>query len=111
MQLLHQSRLAEFREPFGAVPAGTAIHLTMQVRPEGQKIRSANLCYAYGLKHFDESHCRLQAAAADPAADLLSFEVSLRMPGEACLVWYWLGIGTELVRLRYTADRENSLGR
>lgn len=111
MLLLHQSRLAEFREPFGAVPAGTSIRLGLQVRPEGQRIRSVNLCYAYGLKRFDESHCRLQQSAADPAADLLCFEISLRMPGEACLVWYWFEIDTDLGRFFYTADRENSLGR
>ena len=31
------------------------------------------------------------------------------MPGEACLVFYWFEIETELGRFFYTADRENSL--
>lgn len=120
MQLLHQSRSAEYRDPYGAVPAGTLIRLSLQVQPEEQDVRSVNLCYAYGLTSYQESRSRLLPVEsgcgdpeklAEPAPDTRVFRLSLRLPAEPCLFFYWFEIDTASGRFFYTADRENLAGR
>ncbi len=109
MRLLHQSRSDFFRKPYGAVPTGTEVCLKLQVWPEDQDVRSVCLGYAYGLNAFQESRARMGKMPA--AADFSVYQIDLRLPGDACLFFYWFEIETGNGRFFYTADRENAAGR
>lgn len=59
MQVHHQSRSLQYRQPFGAVPIHTNVRLAVQVKPEQDVVKAVFLCYAYGLYTFRESRLRL----------------------------------------------------
>ena len=86
MKIIHNSRKAEYREPFGAAKTGTKVSLTIRINdPVPESVRLM-------LWHGD-----------DPAVHYLEmsekedgkYTASFRLPDEGCLVWYAFEIETE----------------
>ncbi|MEA4888476.1 MAG: glycoside hydrolase family 13 protein [Clostridiaceae bacterium] len=111
MRLLHSSRLTDYREPFGALPAGSTVRLAIRLWPENTEVRRIYLSYAYGLYTFQTSRNRLQIQTGNTECDSFSYQVSLRLPMEPGLFFYWFEIETSGGLLYYTLDRETSDGR
>ena len=79
MKIIHNSRKAEYREPFGAAKTGTKVSLTIEIKdPAPESVRLM-------LWHGD-----------DPAAHYLEmsekgdgrYAATFPLPDEGCLVWY-----------------------
>lgn len=81
-QIYHYSRSSEYRSPYGAVPAGTYVDLSINVMIPCDEVR---LCYSYGLYTFSYSEMVMHPLEENPAR----FHVKVRMPGEPCLFFYW----------------------
>jgi glycosidase len=112
MQPLHLSRVPDYREPFGAVAAGTRIRLALRNENGPLDARRVSLCYAYGLKQFVESRIRLQPGlgAGSAADDGMAGHCWLRLPALPCLVFYWFEIDDDNSLPFYVADRDSLSG-
>lgn len=83
MRLVHSSRQREYRDPPGALPAGTTVRLSLRIWPEDTQIHSVYLAYAYGLYQFQSSRSRMVLQTAAPVTDDLQSESpprDLRLP-------------------------------
>lgn len=109
MYLKHQSRISRFRHPYGAVPTGTEVRFAVQLKTEGETVLGVYLAYAHGLYAFETSRCRLMPDDARTAAGS-DYAVSLRMPLEPCLYFYWFEIETGQGKIYLTRDREDLQG-
>ena len=105
MQIRHLSRVEKYRQPFGAVKAGSDVRFRIDISEEAD-IRSVSLCYAYGLQTFQESKSRMLRLD-----NTKSWQISLAMPEEPGLFFYWFAVETAHGRLYYTADRDSMDGR
>ena len=83
MHLIHKSRRSRYRQPCGAVPAGTSVLICLDILPEGEVIQRVSLVYAYGLDTFAASRCRLVLQPPDGPGIL--YGTSIRMPLEVGL--------------------------
>jgi 4-alpha-glucanotransferase len=108
MHLVHKSRRIRYRQPFGAVPAGTPVQIGLEILPEGAAIRRVSLVYAYGLYSFETSRCRL--AQQDPNGPSLFFGTAIRMPLDVGLFFYWFEVETDQGKTFYTCNREDLAG-
>ena len=108
MHLVHKSRRTRYRQPFGAVPAGTSVQIGLEILPEGAAIRRVSLVYAYGLYSFETSRCRL--AQLDPNGPNLFFGTAIRMPLDVGLFFYWFEVETDQGKTFYTCNREDLAG-
>ena len=96
MRFRHDSRNLRFRNPFGAVPAGTVVELACEVESDPPPVTppvEVLLHYAYGLERFVQSVQRTDSVGAD--GSLLRYSTRLRMPGEPGLLFYWFEIRFE----------------
>ena len=79
--LHHNSRCAEDRTPFGAVPSDRDVRL--RVTAQGETPDAVWLGYAYGLETFSTGCIRMEADSDG------SYTAILRTPGAPCLLFYW----------------------
>ena len=80
----HASRKEEYRKPFGACPAESTVVLHFDTPTDAYNV---TFCYTYGLYGFsyhEEPMCLTQKEA-----DHKRFEVSLMLPHEPGLLFYW----------------------
>ncbi len=103
MQLIHKSRLLQYRDPFGAVAAGSDICFKLKVT--GQ-IKAAQLVYIYGLYSFANGHCRLTRSEADKSL----YQATVPMPAQPCLFFYWFEVRTETGLIYYCRDSQDLAG-
>lgn len=109
MRAEHRSRLAVFRRPYGAVPCGTKVRFRIHIQAASEMVRRVWLCYSYGLYDFFTNQAIMleiaapKAAASDSgrtvpkngevtAADSTWYEISLTMPAEPALFFYYFEI-------------------
>jgi|GEM_PF-4701650 len=98
-QIFHCSRCPEYRSPFGAVPMGTYIDLSVDVFFPADEVR---LCYSYGLNSFSYSEMMMNPLEGNSTR----FHTKIRMPGEPSLFFYWFCITKSAVS--GTSDAMNS---
>ena len=80
--VVHCSRLAEYRNPFGAQKTGGYVDLYIDV---SVKVDEIVLCYAYGLYGLTYSELRCNKDESVPDR----WHCRLRMPAEPGLLFYW----------------------
>ena len=80
--VVHCSRLAEYRSPFGAQKTGGYVDLYIDVSVDVDEIV---LCYAYGLYGLSYSELRCNKDESVPDR----WHCRLRMPAEPGLLFYW----------------------
>ena len=78
-RVYHASRLLKYRRPFGAQPEGGIVDLFFEC---GSGCSDVTLCYTYGLYSFSY-HEEPMAAAGE------MYKVSLMLPDESGLLFYW----------------------
>ncbi len=81
----HRSRSLTYRDPFGAVSTGRYVRLSIDVHAP---VREVRLCSAYGLYSFAYGELRMDEEEETPGR----YSVRVRMPGEACLFFYWFSL-------------------
>ncbi|MBN1891213.1 MAG: glycoside hydrolase family 13 protein [Clostridiales bacterium] len=107
--VLHRSRDLEYRTPFGAVSCGTHVRLSIDA-PEGHSCPI--LCYSYGLYTLSYHESVTKRSESDPKR----YEITVRMPAEPCLFFYWFkmirndpanidGAGESFYYVRSSKDR------
>ncbi len=106
MAIMHDSRDLAYREPYGAVAVTEPVRLTILAEPDGDAVRSVYLCYAYGLYQFQESRSKMLADNASTGF----FHLTVRMPAEPGLFFYWFEIETANKMIFVTADRRSVSG-
>lgn len=84
-QIFHHSRSPEYRTPFGAVPTGTYVDLSVDVLFPCEEVK---LCYSYGLYSFSYSELLMYPTDANPDR----YHTKIRMPGEPSLFFYWFRV-------------------
>lgn len=111
MTVQHQSRCLNHREPFGAVQTGTTVRLAVHVdrNHDNNPIQTVTLVYAYGLRSFERSQKRLERTAQQSGCQDC-YSLSVTMPSEACLFFYWFEIETETGRFFLTRNRDDLSG-
>jgi hypothetical protein len=81
MKILHDSRKAEYREPFGAAQTGTKVSLAITINdPSPESVR---LMLWYGDD--PEIHYLEMSEEGDGR-----YSAAFSLPDEGCLVWYAL---------------------
>lgn len=80
--VVHQSRLPEYRVPFGACATGGYVELAIDVHVEVEEVV---LCYAYGLYSLTYSELQLKKSQEIPDR----WTCRLRMSSEPGLLFYW----------------------
>ncbi len=96
---LHASRLPEYRTPFGALPTDSEVTLRFKTDLDSTDII---LCYSYGLYEFSYHEEPMNYKATEEDSKL--YEVSLRMPFEAGLIFYWFKFKKDGEILFYVSD-------
>ena len=118
MRLVHNSRQQDFRDPPGALNAGTTVRLSLNIWPEETAVHGVYLAYAYGLYQFQSSRSRMTMQALPtpeampeptPEAGCL-YTLNLPLPAEPGLFFYWFEIETTAGIVWYTCDREGADG-
>ena len=84
-QIIHFSRSIDYRSPFGAVPTGTYVDLSVDVLFPCEEVR---LCYSYGLYSFCYSELRMNPQTVYQ----FRYHTKIRMPGEPSLFFYWFRV-------------------
>lgn len=110
MRAEHRSRLAIFRQPYGAVPGGTKVRFRIHIQTAAETVKKVRLCYSYGLYDFFTNQAIMLEIAAPKAAasscgesvsqggerrtaaDNAWYEISLTMPTEPALFFYYFEI-------------------
>lgn len=99
MNFIHETRDERFRRPFGARPEGSKVYLA--VESYGWEVaESVTLHYSYGLYDFASGHERLELEALSPDEPQKGMQgeprhrwsTTLRLPGNACLFFYFFEI-------------------
>ena len=86
MKIIHNSRKAEYREPFGAAKTGTKVSLTIKISdPAPESVRLM-------LWHGDDPTVYYKEMQENEAG---IFTATFSLPEEGCLVWYAFEIETE----------------
>jgi len=106
MPIAHDSRDLNFRNPYGAVAVSEPVRLAIHAAPDGEEVRNVTLCYAYGLYQFHESRSRM---LADPSSAGF-FAVTVRMPADPGLFFYWFEVETNTHIHYVTSDRHSAKG-
>ena len=96
---LHASRLPEYRTPFGALPTDSEVTLRFKTDLDSTDII---LCYSYGLYEFSYHEEPMNYKASEEDCKL--YEVSLKMPFEAGLIFYWFKFKKDGEMLYYVSD-------
>ena len=89
MKILHDSRQKQYRDPFGAVEAGTKVSLSLYME-DGQP-ESVRLL----LWHGEDTSPRYIDMKETAAEDGLRYSAEIAAPDEGCLLWYAFEIETE----------------
>ncbi len=102
----HASRSSEYRTPFGARPTGSDVQLYFDTPAD---VSNVTLCYTYGLYGFsyhEEPMCLI-----DKKADRKRYQVSIMLPIEPGLLFYWFKFrDTEDRYSFYVAEADTKLG-
>nr|QGT51010.1 hypothetical protein Firmicute1046_0860 [uncultured Firmicutes bacterium] len=100
MQLFHDSQNIEYRCPFGAVPTEEVVTLRLRVS-EGTAERVFLRLWIGGQE------CLMEMEKSD--TDMQWFSVSVTMPSEAQLIWYYFIVESDGRRVYYS-NQEDGLG-
>ena len=118
MQIQHQSRVLWYRAPYGARHTDDALRLRLAVLTRPEQVDFILCHYAYGLRDFDQGTIMMQVEAdsvselADEPAEPRGFGPTapqrgvpyvarFRVPGRACLLFYWFEIRMRDRRVLY----------
>ena len=86
MTILHDSRKAEYREPFGAAQTGTKVSLAIEINdPSPESVRLM-------LWHGDDPEIQYIEMSEEGDG---RYAADFSLPDEGCLVWYAFEIETE----------------
>ncbi len=86
MKILHDSRKAEYREPFGAAQTGTKVSLAIEINdPSPESVRLM-------LWHGDDPEIQYIEMSEEGDG---RYAADFSLPDEGCLVWYAFEIETE----------------
>ena len=86
MKIIHDSRNAEYREPFGAAQTGTKVSLAIEISdPAPEAVRLM-------LWHGDDPEIHYLDMKEEGEG---RYAASFSLPDEGCLVWYAFEIETE----------------
>ncbi|MBR3033512.1 MAG: glycoside hydrolase family 13 protein [Clostridiales bacterium] len=97
--VVHCSRLAEYRTPFGAQKTGGYVDLFIDVSVHVDEIV---LCYAYGLYGLSYNELRMKKYESVPNR----WHCRLRMPAESGLLFYWFCLRSSDEDIRAIVDPE-----
>jgi len=90
-RVYHASRLAKYRNPFGAQPEGGSVSLCLECP---HSCREVTLCYTYGLYSFSYHE--------EPMSDAGElYKVELMLPDESGLLFYWFRFIDEEDNVKY----------
>lgn len=106
MPIVHDTRDLTFRSPYGSVAVTEPVRLALLAAPDGEEVQNVNLCYAYGLHRFQDSRSRMMA---DPSSTGF-FTITIRMPADPSLFFYWFEVETATRLVYVTSDRFSPLG-
>ncbi|MBP5261160.1 MAG: glycoside hydrolase family 13 protein [Clostridiales bacterium] len=90
-RVYHASRLLKYRRPFGALPEGSNVDLFFEC---GSECSEVTLCYTYGLYSFSY-HEEPMARCGE------MYKVSLMVPDESGLLFYWFRFIDEEGEIKY----------
>lgn len=108
--ILHRSRCLEYRDPFGAAACGTYVTLALDISYD---CVDPVLCYAYGLYslsyHEQAMRKKIVTERHKRVVSENRYEITLRMPAEPGLLFYWFkifrsGFGDCFYYVRSTKD-------
>ncbi len=107
MQYCHDSHETQYREPFGAVPVGTDVHLTLRITDDdpGSSVASVQLMLRRDGKNAGVLPMREQSPGV--------YGVSFKTPFNTCLLWYFFRIESEKDGEKsfvYYGNNESGLG-
>ena len=90
MKIYHNSREEKYRKPFGAVPSGTAIELSVEVTGAApEDVRLMLWRGDAGMPDFKDMRPVFGGITKDPGEpDLIRFSTTIEAPAEGCLLWY-----------------------
>ena len=97
--VVHCSRLAEYRTPFGAQKTGGYVDLYIDVTVPVDQIV---LCYAYGLYSLSYNELRMKKYESVPDR----WHCRLRMPSEPGLLFYWFCLRSSAEDIERIVDPE-----
>lgn len=94
IHIVHHSREARYREPFGSCPTQSDVRLALSVRSEHETIRKVLLRYRYGLYRFDAAAQKLQRTEVFTDGRVF-YETVLKLPPKRCLLFYFFEVVTD----------------
>ncbi|MHB1484192.1 MAG: glycoside hydrolase family 13 protein [Saccharofermentanales bacterium] len=100
MELFHNSRNIEFRQPFGAIPTGGQVEIGIGISGD-EGIQDVFLVYMYGLKYFLKDKARM--ACEGNGSHM--YRCRLTVPEESCLLFYWFEVSTENKLVYFTRNQ------
>ena len=105
MRILHDSHNENYRKPFGAVPEGSKVSLSIYA-PEALSVQLRL------LKDGEEEQLIAMARKLRKNSDKESnyFSVDIKVPDEPCVLWYFFVIKTEETELCYGLSRDGFAG-
>lgn len=107
MKYCHDSHETKYREPFGAVPVGTDVHLTFRITDDDpvSSVTSVQLMVRREGKNAGSLPMREQSPGV--------YAVSFKTPFNTCLLWYYFRIEIEKngeKKFAYYGNNESGLG-
>ncbi|MDD4323456.1 MAG: glycoside hydrolase family 13 protein [Eubacteriales bacterium] len=99
VKLSHYINDKRYRSPMGAIPAGTALTLRLDVNKSLDDIESVRLYYAYGLMSFFSGYLPMDCDEEGEARS--SFAQTIRMDDVAGLFFYWFEVRLKDKRYRW----------
>ena len=106
MELEHISQQRFFRHPYGAVPCNSIVKLRLSVKDAGVP-RSVRVIYMPdgGEEKYENMPYVFSVLGAS------MYEIELKMPEKACLIWYFFEVATDSGIAYYGNNNENLGGK
>lgn len=105
-EMYHNSFEASYREPFGAAPRGSAVTLAIDVHARYQ---ASQVILHYILDRTDDEHTKKMDVRSE-GHQQASYEVTIEMPEEPQLIWYFFEVVLADQTLYYGRERSNESG-
>ncbi|KGX86109.1 glycoside hydrolase family 13 protein [Pontibacillus litoralis] len=96
-EMYHNSFESSFREPFGAAPKGSIVSIKIDI-PDHYDAQEVFLHYIYDRT---EEHHKVEMTPSKRAHDYPTYEVTISMPNQPQLVWYYFEVGANQGTLYY----------
>ena len=102
MQLYHNSYFTEFRNPFGAVPTGSSVSLSLE-------IKTASVLHSVFLRLWNEEESLIEMSCKSSDADTHFYNVEIDVPEKTGLLWYYFIVHSDEGTFYYS-NNERRLG-